>query len=214
MLGVAGCGGGGPSDLGPVPTTIELPSTTIGAAAGSPEPATPPTLLPDYASLVATAITPASTISVYDAPRATAAKRVILEVPTVHPGAVPQADDQVFRVLSQQADGWVKVALPFPKQKGSTGWVRDSDVTITQVSYRMRITLAAGRLTVFGRGRQIYAGPIAIGAASRSLPAGHYFLKGYFTTPKSRMTDSAFIYGLLAKLSGLIPLGTPVDVVA
>ena len=213
MLGVAGCGGGGPSDLGPVPTTIELPSTTIGAAVGSPEPATPPTVLPDYASLVATAITGADRISVFDAPNLSAAKRVVT-APLGLTGAAPQAIGQVFRVESQDADGWVKVQLPFPKQKGSVGWVRDTDVSITQVSYRMRIALGTGRLTVFGRGRQIYAGPMAIGAASRSIRAGHYFLKGYFTTPKSRMTDSAFIYGLLAKLAGLIPLGTPVDVIA
>jgi hypothetical protein len=213
VIGVAGCGGGGPSDLGGVPTTIELPSTTIGAAAGSPEPATPPTLLPDYASLVAKARTSESLISVYDAPDASAARRRLTEPPPVT-GGVPFGGPDGLRVESQQADGWVKVQLPVPKQKGSVGWVRDTDVTITQVSYRMRIALRTGRLTVFGRGRQIYQGPIVRAGSALSIPAGHYYLRGFFTAPKSRMTDSAFVYGLIQKLSTLIPLGTPVDIVA
>jgi hypothetical protein len=211
VVGLAACGGGGPSDLGGVPTTIALPSTTIGAAAGVPAPATPETVLPDYASLVATAVTPASTISVYDAPNAGAVKRVLPD-PGPLTGAPPVAVGQVFRVESQRGDGWVQVQVPLPKRKGSSGWVRDTDVTITQVSYRMHVSLAAGRLTVFGRGRQIYAGPIVVGADARAIPAGHYFLRGYFTAPKSRMTNSAFVYGLIQKLSTLIPLGTPVDI--
>lgn len=211
-VGVSACSGGGPSDLGGVPTTIDLPSTTIGAAAGAPEPATPATVVPDYATLIATAITSAERISVYDAPDLSAAKRVVT-APTPVTGAIPQGIGQVFRVESQQADGWVKVQLPFPKQKGSVGWVRDTDVTITQVSYRMRIALGTGQLTVFGRGRQIYQGPIVRAASALSIPAGHYYLRGFFTAPKSRMTDSAFVYGLIAKLSSLIPEGTPVDIV-
>ena len=65
---------------------------------------------------------------------------------------------------------------------------------------------------MFGRGRQIYTGPIVVGASARQTPAGHYFLRGFFTAPKSRMTSSAFVYGLINKLSTLLPLGTPVDV--
>jgi hypothetical protein len=76
----------------------------------------------------------------------------------------------------------------------------------------MRVARATGRLTVFGRGRQIYSGPIARPASAASIPVGHYYLRGFFTTPKSSMTDSAFVYGLIQKLSMLIPLGTPVDV--
>jgi hypothetical protein len=210
VVGLAACGGGGPSDLGGVPTTIALPSTTIGAAAGVPAPATPLTVLPDYASLVATAMTPAARISVYATPGAAASERVLTD-PKGLTGAPPVAIDQVFRVVSQRSGGWVQVQLPLPKQRGSTGWVHATDVTITQVSYRMRVSLTAGTLTVFGRGRQIYRGAIVVGAVARAIPAGHYFLRGFFTAPKSRMTGSAFVYGLINKLSTLIPLGTPVD---
>ena len=100
VVGLAACGaggGGGPSDLGGVPTTIVLPSTTIGAAAGVPAPATPQTDLPDYASLVATAITPGASISVYATPGAAAPEQV-LPAPPVLTGAPPVEIDQVFRV--------------------------------------------------------------------------------------------------------------------
>ena len=56
--------------------------------------------------------------------------------------------------------------------------MRDTDVTITQVSYRMHVSLSAGTLTVFGRGRQIYTGPIVVGTdaavdiSGPLLPAG------------------------------------------
>ena len=83
----------------------------------------------------------------------------------------------MFLVESQRDDGWVNVLLPV-RPAGTTGWVRDSDVTITQVVYRMRVELAAGRLTVFSRGKQLTPVPIAIDAAARAtkpgalLPAG------------------------------------------
>jgi hypothetical protein len=218
VVGLAACGaggGGGPSDLGGVPTTIVLPSTTIGAAIGAsvPAPATPQTVLPAYASLVATAKTDEKDIVVYDAPNPSSGSHLLPE-PAAVTGGAPFEGPSGFRVVSQQADGWVQVQLPYPKQKGSTGWLRDGDVTITQVSYRMHVALGTGRLTVFGRGREIYNGPIVVGADARAIPAGHYFLRGFFTAPKSRMTGSAFVYGLINKLSTLIPLGTPVDVVA
>lgn len=213
VIGLAACGGGGgPSDLdiGGTPTTIVLPTTA--KAQVSPAPATPVTVVPPYASLVATARTAAAKLSIYDAPDASAATRV-LSGPVPVTGASPVEVGQVFRVESQRSDGWVQVQLPFPKPKGSSGWVRDTDVTITQVVYRMRVALGARRLTVFGRGRAIYNGPIAVDPSVGSTPVGHYFMRGFFTAPKSRTTDSPFVYGLIMKLSTLIPLGAPVDVV-
>jgi hypothetical protein len=212
VVGLAACGaggGGGPSDLGGVPTTIVLPSTTIGAAVGAPAPATPQTVLPAYASLVARVRPAVTRLAVYDAPDALQPAHV-LDNPVVVPQAPNVSVPQVLPVQDQQ-DGWVQVELPQPPN-GGTGWVRDADVTITQVSYRMRVTNATGRLIVFGRGRQFYSGPIVVGGAGAA--PGHYFLHALFTAPQSRVTSSPYSYGLIAKLSTLLPLGTPVDVVS
>ena len=215
VVGLAACGaagGGGPSDLGGVPTTIVLPSTTIGAAIGAsvPAPATPQTVLPDYASLVATAITPGSTISVYDAPNVSAGNRVVAS-PTLIPARRPGRSARYSGSSHNRPTDGCTCTLPFPKENG---WVRDTDVTITQVSYRMHVALSAGTLTVFGRGRQIYTGPIVVGMDAQSISPAITTCRDS-SRPRSRaMTGLPFIYGLINKLSTLIPLGTPVDIVA
>jgi hypothetical protein len=205
--GVAACGGGGgPGDLGAIPTTIVVPTTQKEAVV--PAPATPATVLPAYASLVARANV--VKLAIYAKPGAAQPMRELTDPAAVVPGAKVA---QVFLVQSQRDDGWVSVLLPI-RPEGSTGWVRDSDVTITQVVYRMRVELGARRLTVFSRGRDFENLPLAIDAAARATKAGHYYLRASFTTPAARMTASPFVYGLPARLVARIPLGTPVDVVA
>ena len=207
VIGLAACGGGGgPSDLGGVPTTIVV--STTEKAAVVPAPATPQTVLPAYASLVARA--QVAKLAVYDeAGRGAAAARVHRS----GRGRSRRAKvAQVFLVESQRDDGWVKVLLPV-SPAGTTGWVHDSDVTITQVVYRMRVELAAGRLTVFSRGKErLRTVPIAIDAAARATKPAHYYLRASFTAPTARMTASPFVYALPARLVAQIPLGTPVDV--
>ncbi len=209
-VGLAACGGGGgSSDLGGVPTTIVLPSTTTGEAVGPPGPAAPPTLLPDYASLVARARN--ANLAMYREPNAPTELQLVDNPDTV-PEIATKKFPQIFPVLSQIPDGWVKIMLP-TLPAGSSAWVQADDVNISQTAYRMRVDLGAGRLTVFGRGREIYYGPIVVDALPAALPAGAYYLRALFTAPESRTTASPFAYGLITKLSTLIPLGTPVDIV-
>jgi hypothetical protein len=198
VFGAAACGaggGGGPSDLGAVPTTIVIPSSTSAASAS--EPATPATVLPAYASLVARS--EVDKLEVYAQPDAAKAERAFT-------GPAP-----VFLVESQRDDGWVNVLLPVLPE-GTTGWVRDADVTITQVAYRLRVELGAGRLRVFNRGKETDDVQIAIATAARATKPGHYFLRTAQAAPISRMTASPFVYALIPRLAAGIPLGTPVDV--
>jgi hypothetical protein len=205
VIGLAACGGGGgPSDLGGIPTTIVVPTTK--AAAVVPAPATPATVLPAYASLVARANV--VKLAVYAKPGAAQPIRELTQPSVGTPG---EKVAQVFLVESQRDDGWVNVLLPV-RPEGSTGWVRDTDVTITQVGYRLRVELGAGRLTVFSRGREVEHAPIAVDAAARHTKPGHYYLRASFTTPTARMTASPFVFGLPARLVASVPLGAPVDV--
>jgi hypothetical protein len=208
VLGLAACGGGGgPSDLGSTPTTIVVPTTE--KAAISPAPATPATVLPAYASLVARAHV--AKLAVYKNPAAARPERELSNPAAV--ASVPGARvAQVFLVQAQRDDGWVQVQLPFLPE-GTSGWVRDTDVTITQVVFRVRVELGAGRLTVFSRGRQVDQGPMVVDATASKTKAGHYYLRASFVVPASRMTASPFVYGLISKLVAEVPLGTPVDVV-
>jgi hypothetical protein len=204
VIGLAACGGGGPSDLGGIPTTIVVSTTEQPAVV--PAPATPQTVLPAYASLVARA--QVAKLAVYAKPGAAQPMREFTDPAAVVPAAKVAP---VFLVESQRDDGWVNVLLPV-RPAGTTGWVRDADVTITQVVYRMRVELAAGRLTVFSRGKELAPVPIAIDAAARATKPGHYYLRASFTAPAARMTASPFVYALPARLVAQIPLGTPVDV--
>jgi hypothetical protein len=206
-LGIAACaagGGGGASDLGAVPTTIVV--STTQAADVVPEPATPGTVLPDYASLVARANV--VKLAVYAQPGDEQPLREFTQPVASAPGV---RVGQVFLVVSQRDDGWVNVMLPV-QPAGSTAWVHDTDVTITQVAYRLRVEMGAGRLTVFRRGRESEHVAITIDAAARGTKPGHYFLRASSTAPASRMTASPFVYVLIPKLASTVPLGTPVDV--
>lgn len=206
VIGLTACGaggGGGPSDLGAVPTTIVVPTTV--KAAVSPAPATPATVLPGYASLVARSNVP--NVPIYKTAGAAQPENLGDAVPETGAKAA-----QVFLVVSQRDDGWVQVMLPVLPQ-GTTGWVRDSDVTITQVVFRMRVALGAGTLVVFSRGREVDRGPIVVDATASKLPAGHFYLRASIVAAASHTTASPFAYGLTARLAAQVPLGTPVDVV-
>src|SRR3954453_1560229 len=136
LVGLTACGGGGgPSDLGGIRTTIGVPTTE--AADVVPAPATPATVVPAYASLVARANV--AKLAVYAKPGVTQPLREFVD-PAVVVGGSKVAP--VFLVESQRDDGWVQVMLPV-QPAGSTGWVHDSDVTITQVVFRLRVELAA-----------------------------------------------------------------------
>jgi len=103
------------------------------------------------------------------------------------------------------------VVLPVLPQ-GTTGWVRDAGVTITQVAFRLRVALGTGELTVFNRGREIEHGAIVVAGTARP-PTGHFFLRAAFVTIASHTTASPFVFGLTARLAAQLPLGTPVDLV-
>jgi hypothetical protein len=204
LIGLAACSGGGPSDLGGLPTTIVVPTTE--AANVVPAPATPQTVVPAYASLVARSSV--AKLGIYAQPRAAQPLREFADPAAVVPGAKVAP---VFLVVSQRDDGWVQVMLPV-QPAGTTGWVHDSDVTITQVAFRLRVELAAGKLTVFSRGKESEQLAIVVDAAARATKADHYYLRASFTAPTARMTASPFVYALPARLVARIPLGTPVDV--
>jgi hypothetical protein len=207
VLGLAACGGGGgPSDLGATPTTIIVSTTKQPAVV--PAPATPPTVLPAYASLVARAHV--ARLAVYTRPNAPQPLRVFTNPATI--ARLPASGvAQVFLVEAQRDDGWVQVMLPMGPE-GTSGWLRDSDVTITQVVYRLRVELGAGQFTVFSRGREVEHGSIVVDATARTTKPGHYYLRASYVAPAARMTASPFVYALPARVQAEVPLGTPVDI--
>src|SRR5512142_3541154 len=85
--------------------------------------------------------------------------------------------------------GWWQVLL-LVRPNGSTGWVRDADVTIATTGYRIDVARRAHRLRVYDGNRLVADEPIAVGTADTPTPGGRYYL-----TELLRPPDPAGLYG-------------------
>jgi len=254
--GLSACGGGGPADLSlpSTPTTRPLVTTTSVSASAAPPVASPTSPLPGYVSLVALATVPR--LSIYASPDATQPARVVTN-PWLAVANDPKTKvTQTFLVVSQRADGWVKVLLPV-HPIDTIGWVRTEEVRINKVGYKIKIQIGASLLTVFHRGDVIYQGPIAVGMPLSPTATGDYYVRVVLKAPAgapsaygpyilglaSRTNDFPTFTGAddeiaihgnddvsalgravtlgsvrmenpeIATLAGLLPLGTPVQIV-
>ena len=118
-----------------------------------------------------------------------------LENPWLLNGAANRPVPQVFLVEAQRQDGWVQVLLA-ERPKGSTGWVRQSDVDIVQVPYRVQVSLGAHEIKVFQGTSEIYDGQVAIGAPSTPTPTGKSYIRVLLETPDPTTAYGPYAYGL------------------
>jgi lipoprotein-anchoring transpeptidase ErfK/SrfK len=152
------------------------------------------TTLPPGVSLVAQATQPQ--VGVYAAPGAQAPARS-LENPWLLNGEADKAIPQVFLVEEQRPDGWLKIQLP-ERPNGSTGWVRQSDVNLTQNPYRLEVNLGQRKIKVFERTDVKYEGDVAIGKGETPTPTGKYYIRVLLQTPNPNSVYGPFAYGLSA----------------
>ncbi|HEX6165522.1 MAG TPA: L,D-transpeptidase [Acidimicrobiales bacterium] len=179
LLALAACGGsddGGPTDADGTTTT------TSGGGEVAVEPTEPTGPAP---ALVARAN--AAEVQVYataseDEPTAT------LDNPNENGAPL------VFLVEEDQGD-WLKVLLPV-RPNGSTGFVRASDVTVSENPYSIDIELAEHRLTVSKGDEVLIDEPIGVGTASTPTPGGKYYLKELLQPPDPNGTYGPYAYGL------------------
>jgi len=122
---------------------------------------------------------------VYESPGATGPRSTV-----ANPGEYGQA--QVFLVLDRQP-GWVHVVLPV-RPNGSTGWLRDGDVSLTQHRYRMSVSLSGHRFQVFDGKRLIVDPPAGIGTSDTPTPGGTYYT--WVLIDPTNSGYGAFAYGL------------------
>ena len=100
----------------------------------------------------------------------------------------------VFLVEEDQRE-WLKVLLPI-RPNGSTGFVRASDVTVSENPYRIDIELVEHRLTVRKGDEVIVDEPIGVGTASTPTPGGKYYLKELLQPPDPEGAYGPYAYGL------------------
>ena len=80
------------------------------------------------------------------------------------------------------AKGWLEVRLA-QRPNGSTTWVQQSDVTLSNTPYAIVVDLATMHLLVYDGGTQIFDFPAGIGAPDDPTPPGQYFMPMQYPAP-------------------------------
>lgn len=78
--------------------------------------------------------------------------------------------------------GWLYVRLA-QRPNGSAIWVRQSDVTLSTITYAIVVNLTTMHLQVFDNGAQIFDFPAGIGAPDDPTPPGQYFMPMQYPSP-------------------------------
>jgi lipoprotein-anchoring transpeptidase ErfK/SrfK len=172
-FGVAACGGSDRPKLAPAPVA---------------QPATTTTAFPMHQ--VATVRPDLKSVAVYPEPGAPAPK-ASLSNPTQY--NVPR----VFLVARQEPD-WLLVDLP-TRPNESKGWIKASDVTVAENPWRIRVDLAAHKVTVWNGADVVHSEPAAVGKATTPTPTGRFYITENLTVPSFQYAAyGPFAFGLSA----------------
>lgn len=88
----------------------------------------------------------------------------------------PFGQPQVLAVVQRDpAAGWAEVELPV-RPDGSLGWIRTSNVVLTETTYRVAVSVEARTLTVYDGHRTVLTTPVAVGAPDTPTPDAHTYL--------------------------------------
>jgi len=174
ILGLVATGCGGDKNAGgdarPAGTA---PATTQPAAA-------------DGMSTVAHA--KVSSVKVFAKPGDTAAPTHTFANPTKIGGPL------VF--LMEKAEGdWLLVNLPV-RPNGSTGWVKASDVTLTQNDYKIIVELNAHKITVLKGANTVLSEKVGVGRGNAPTPGGKFYIKELLQPPNPNTVYGPYAYGL------------------
>jgi lipoprotein-anchoring transpeptidase ErfK/SrfK len=77
--------------------------------------------------------------------------------------------------IVQTRGDWLQIRLP-ERPNGSTAWVRRDDVVTSSSPYRIVISLAETKLTVYEDGFALFTAPVGIGKESTPTPTGSFFV--------------------------------------
>ncbi len=154
-------------------------TNAVAVDATTPEPLGDPTL-----SIVATATGPR--VDVY----ATTSSPVQSTLPNPIESGAPLT----FLVKQSQA-GWLRVLLPL-RPNGSEGWIKQSQVKLASHRYKIKVELAAHRLTVTEGEKTILDTPVGVGTKDTPTPGGLYYTKELLQPPNQNGAYGHFTYGL------------------
>jgi hypothetical protein len=81
----------------------------------------------------------------------------------------------VLGVVTGPVDGWVEVMLP-GRPNGSTGWVREKEVSLYVADSKIVIDLAERKLLYLVDGVEVLSTEVGIGSRYNETPTGHFFV--------------------------------------
>ena len=155
-------------------------------ASGRPQMGIDVANIPPGVSVVASATVP--TVNVYATRGDTGEPKHRLSNPTEIGGPL------VFLVENGDKE-WLNVNLPV-RPNGSTGWIRASDVTLSEHNYRIVVEIAAHRITVT-RGKDVMLSePVALGRGDTPTPGGKFYTKELLQPPNPNTVYGPYAYGL------------------
>ena len=100
----------------------------------------------------------------------------------------------VALVLDRHAD-WLHVLLPV-RPNGSTGWVRNADVTQSLVTYRVTVSLSKHNLVVRNGSSLVLDTTVAVGTPDTPTPPGLFFVTELLSVPDTSGPYGPYAYGL------------------
>ena len=160
------------ANAAPPPTTTT--TTTI-----------PPTTTATVSPPAAVATTKVPTLQVYEAPDGA-------KVVTSFSAKTDYLQPRTLLVTERQGD-WLKTLLPM-RPNGSTGWVKASDVTLSDNPYRITVSLTDHTVTMYKDGKEVLSTPAVVGAPNTPTPLGTF----YITDPVDLRSSPGGAYGAYA----------------
>lgn len=105
-------------------------------------------------------------------------------------------EPRVF-LVKQNLGEWIEVSLP-ARPNGSTGWIRASDVVLSETDWRIKVELGAFRLTVSNGAEVVREETVAIGKAGSPTPTGEFYVTDVIETGNPRGPYGTWALGLSA----------------
>ena len=171
-LVATGCGGDKAADGDARPASTAAPATQPPTGVGM--------------STVAQA--KVSSVKVFAKPGDTAA-------PT-HTLANPAKSGAPLVFLMEKSEGdWLLVNLPV-RPNGSTGWIKATDVTLSQHDYRIIVELNAHKITVLKGANTILTEKVGVGRGNAPTPGGKFYIKELLQPPNPNTVYGPYAYGL------------------
>ena len=182
VVALAACGGGGKK------------AATSASATGAPTTAAPSTTAPPVdLSWVAKARKDLTEVAVYASADLAAEPDQVL--------AQPNEDGAPLAFLIKGAydaahpTAALEVYLPV-RPNGSSGFIKTSDVTITNHQFKIKVEIGAHHLTVTNAGAVVLDTPVGIGRSDTPTPGGVFYIKELLKVPNPNGPYGPYAYGL------------------